>query len=166
MIRSTGHVENGRGQRGHAEKSGVSVAHAARRPPSAVRFSRLLTSCTLLITVAVATGSIHSRADSKESEESWSWEKDEPPVDILNCSALADDVFCEARNGCSWCEGVGTTWDDEKVLWAGNETRCRPWQHCEGPAFLCEMRRNQSACQEATHTWRNAQTPTRNAQRR
>jgi drug/metabolite transporter (DMT)-like permease len=70
-----------------------------------------------------------------------------PPLDPLNCSDLLERHRCGLRDGCSWCEGVGLMWNETIALWVGNETRCRPWQHCEGPFGLCELRQDVHKCE-------------------
>ena len=103
----------------------------------------------LLCSLATAAGS----GGRHRKFEAWRSE-DLPVVDPLNCSALEQQDDCELRNGCSWCKGVGTSWDAATMLWEGNETGCRRWQHCEGPSWLCELRQDYETCENPPHgTW-------------
>ena len=111
----------------------------------------LLRGCILICSVTTVTGRYSERELPGASQyPSYSLllgaSKPVEP-DFLNCSKLTPqgNEACELRNGCSWCVGVGLTFNETLDLWEGNETSCRHWQHCEGPASLCELL-NETEC--------------------
>jgi len=139
LVRGSCLSEEGATRRPYADES------AAYRPIAFSATARaLLATCVLLCSLAatsggrVPTGRVGNELMGDEGADRVS----------LNCSTLLDEASCWLRNGCAWCEGVGTVFNDMDALWEENETSCRAFQHCVGPEQLCELKVTQDKCME------------------
>jgi hypothetical protein len=140
LVRGSCLSEEGATRRPYACESG------ARHPAIAFTATAraLLAACVLLCSLAATSGGKVPRGRVGNGLV-----RDEGADRVsLNCSTLLDVTSCGLRNGCAWCDGVGTVFNEIDVLWEDNETSCRAFQHCDGPPDLCELKTTQAECDE------------------